>query len=265
MRMMRWIVSRWGVFVGALAVTALASGCALNVVLEITPQPAPLGQPLTYKITVTNPTACTLSGASLILVPLVERDAEIDQLCVAFQNPALTLCENIDPDMLPPEIVGMCCDDPTFAMDNPSLCITAMNGGPVDLAARAQSFLGTHPVTTHGVLSVTGSGGEAVSCGPVGPFIACTLDDIPPGQSEVVTVVVTPTMGGAFANFVIAGGTLPCSETLAPFGSTCVNTAVGGVAAPALSIWGIAAGLLALTAISGWRLRSMRRTAKWDA
>jgi hypothetical protein len=211
---------------------------------------------------VTNPAACTLTGPELILVPLVSRDAEVDQFCSFAQNPALALCEFVeDPSILPPQVIEACCMDPTFRMNQPSLCDEggAMFGGAQTLAQQAESVLSQHPVTIAAVVAASETTQAAVSCTFNGLFFDCLLDDIPAGQSETVTLTVTPTMSGSFANFVVVEGSQSCLEGQIPVGSTCLDTIVGAAPAPALSHTGTAGAVLLLAAIAAWRIRARSR------
>jgi hypothetical protein len=89
------------------------------------------GQPQTFVIKITNVAACTMTTPELIFLPLIQRNAEVDQICSIAQNPALALCENAeDPGSLPSEVIAACCADSTFAMNNPSLCSGATFGNP---------------------------------------------------------------------------------------------------------------------------------------
>lgn len=255
------ILTRWGAYGCATLLAMLASGCALTATLQVTPTAGVLGQSLSYKITITNPAACTLTGAEIILVPLVHRDAEVDQFCSALQNPLLILCEEVNPGDLPPDVLTECCADPTFAMQNPEDCSGATFGNPpANLRQDVESVLSSHPVTTTGIVAASDNSGAAVTCGFNGEFFDCLLDDIPAGQSETLTLLVTPTVNGGFANFVIAGGTLSClGSGQIPFGGTCADTIVGGAPAPTLSGWGIVGAVMLLLAVGGWRMRSLYR------
>ena len=75
-----------------------------------------------------------------------------------------------------------------------------------------------------------------------------------------MTLTVTPTMGGSFANFVFAGGSLACESSLIPFGSTCADTTVMSTApAPTLSHGSLAASLILLGMVAAWRMRALKR------
>jgi hypothetical protein len=228
----------------------------------VTPSIGTPGQPLTYQIKVTNPAACTLTTPELLFVPLVPRDAEVDQFCSFAQNPALTLCELVnDPADLPPDVIAACCMDPTFRMNQPTLCNQggAMFGGSETLAQQAESVLSKHPVTIAAVVAASETTQAAVSCSFNGVFFDCLLDDIPAGQSETVTLTVTPTMNGGFANFVVVEGSQSCLEGQVPVGSTCLDTVVGAAPAPTLSHTGTAGAVLLMIGIAAWRIRARSR------
>jgi hypothetical protein len=253
---------RWGIYGAAVSLATLASGCALTATIQVTPVVGTPGQPVTYLVTITNPAACTLTSPELIFAPLIQRNSEVDALCSAVQNPALVLCENVDPTTLPPDIVAECCTDPTFAMDNSALCTGDARSGMSgqSLEQEAESVLSSHPVTTAAIVAAAEATGAAVSCNFNGTFFDCLLDDIPAGQSETVTFTVTPSVGGSFANFAIAGGTLACESSRVPFGSACADTTVTTTApAPTLSHGGIAASLILLAMIAAWRMRALHR------
>jgi hypothetical protein len=254
--------SRAIAYAAALAAAIVSNGCALITMVQVTPPVGSIGEPLTFQIKVTNPAACTLTAPELIFVPLVERGAEVDEFCSFAQNPALALCNNVDdPGDLPQEVLAACCTDPTFEMDHPMLCgpSGAMSDAPQTLAQQVQEALSSHPVTTTAIVAASATTQAAVTCSFNGSFFDCLLDDIAAGQSETVTLTVTPTMNGSFANFLVVEGTLPCVDSQFPGGSACLDTTVGLAPAPTLSHEGLAAGVLLLAAVAAWRLRARYR------
>jgi len=256
------MTSRWSSKAGVLAVVALVSGCALNVTMQVVPQPGHIGEPLTYTVTITNPTSCTLIGTELVLAPLVERDASIDQLCSVAENPLPALCVGQDPADLPPDVVAACCAVPAFAAANPDRCSRTARAPSPPLAEEARSVSTRHAITSRALFPPSDPQ-AASTCVIAPPFVNCAVDDIPPGQSETVTVVIAASAVGSFANFAFAEGFLSClPEGQVPFGSACVYTPIVGVAAPNLSRWGIAAAVLLLMATAAWRLRPPRRARR---
>ncbi len=273
----------WNLFRAMVAAAALALvGCGANLTIESAPNPGVLGQPVVYTVTVENTLSCPLTNPTLeIFVTSALANGELggfedlDQFCGLLNDPT-EICNFIvaEPDEIEGTegIASFCCDNETFAQENPEICTTAVSNPPTTVSireaiiARARALGLPVDKMQSGTLQATTSGGAPLVCMPLfadatGAGFECALDDLPVGGSQVITATFTPTAPGNYYAFALLDGFAECDEgEFLPGGTACLISAVGvATQAPAASGATVIVMLLGLLALGGVALRARRR------
>lgn len=269
----------------------LIVGCGVNVTIESSPNPAQLGQPMTFTIRSRNILGCNLEN--VVLTFLVVTPAAFDdelgglfpdgrQFCSLLNDP-LQICsliaeevanEDVDPSS---ELVDTCCQDSTFAQVNPGLCAVAVEASGARTGIRdavvalARSKGAAVDRLLGGQLQAVTSGAMPLGCVLVDQdaefaIYECDLGDIDSGESQTVTATFIPQQPGTyFAMALVEGTGIDCSENLVEGGTGCIETAAtaGPVTAPApaASAVTLAAAVVGLLILGGAAIRTRRRIA----
>ncbi len=208
----------------ALLMLALCAGCGLDLNMIATPDPVVVGSPLTYRLSVTNLASCAIDQVELFLYPLADDDdPNVPPFCrVAAEHES-------EAELAPPGTVSLL-DVPSFSHQPVQLMSAESSAGAVSCSAPD----GSQP-------------------------IMCQIGSLDPDQRVKLTIVLTATRPGTFADVAIVAGlaSAECHDQGAIAMDTICGetTVIDAPAAPLLSASVLVVLALALLAVGLWRQR----------
>lgn len=218
---MRSSLRQWGL---AVLVCALASGCTLDVDI-FADATANLGDPVNFKVKVTNRSNCPVSLVTAVIIPFVPKDLLISQIDNEELRDHLSdavdeFCSGGEIEAAPNGVSGEC------VVDGGDLVCTVDLGEGVEVDVGTGETLVGLPAESAGVAcsvvggtitcriaqalmqnaaeTVEGQEQAPLNCAPVGPLVVCSALKLDPQEMEMDEFQLTAEATGIFRHFAVA-------------------------------------------------------------